>query len=206
MKSYVVMVDALGLINGTARKGETITESQIADLERLLINGYIVEEANPNAVTESPPVITAVPETTSETPEPVATATTAPAPTPPAEDEPYTSPLTTLFAVGLLPPDDYTLTDEDQAWARGVQTGEVEVPFNPANVESIGPAELRGRIEALGVDPPADDESLADSLMEAVMLYFMAWDVDSGVMPHRIVPAPETTNPSAANTKGNSKG
>lgn len=152
MKTYLVLIDALGFDKGCARKGETVTEEQIGaeNVDRLIRQGYIQAE-----FVEGP----------------------APAPAK-TEEEPET--VASRLSLGLPPAEGYLLTEEEESWVLDVKSGVVPVPFNADKVTNLTVKEIKARIEGLGYEPPKDPKKAeaVEALREAVIAYFEAWQIE----------------------------
>jgi hypothetical protein len=150
MKTYIVLVDALGFNGGCARKGEQVTSEQIGteNVERLVVQGFILDET------------------------PVSNAA-AP------QDAPEPETLASRLAVGLLPDAGKELTDDEAAWVRDVKAGVLPVPFDSDKVASQTIKVIKDRIVAFGVEPLADGRKAdyVTQLQEVVVSYFENWDV-----------------------------
>lgn len=156
MKSYTVLVDALGFAGGCARKGELVTEEQIGaeNVDRLTRDGMIQPEFVPEA----------------------------PAKAPKAEPTPEPETVASRLSVGLPPADDHELTEEEIAWVLDVKGGIVPVPFDRDKASDLTVKEIKARIVGLGFEAPKDPKKAeaVEALNQAVVGYFEAWDVQSG--------------------------
>lgn len=153
MKSYTVLVDALGFAGGCARKGETVTEEQIGteNVDRLTRDGFIQPDFVPEAPTEAPK----------------------------AEPEAEPETVASRLSVGLPPAEDYELTEAETAWVLDVKGGIVPVPFDADKAMDLTVKEIKARIVGLGFEAPKDPKKAdaVEALREAVVGYFEAWDI-----------------------------
>ncbi|MEQ1761555.1 MAG: hypothetical protein ABL984_00280 [Pyrinomonadaceae bacterium] len=162
MKTYTVLVDALGYAGGCAKKDEVVTEEQVGveNADRLLREGFI--SANFVSTPEAPAK---------------AAKTEAPAkddaPAPPAS-------MIELFSVGIPPAAEYELSEEELAWALAVQDGTAPAPFDEKATAALTGKEILARIEGLGFETPsskAKKAELLDALRDAIAGYFDDWDL-----------------------------
>lgn len=154
MKSYTVLVDALGFAGGCARKGEIVSEEQIGaeNVDRLTRDGFI----QPNFVPE------------------------APAKAPKAEPTPEPETVASRLSVGLPPAEDYELTEEETAWVLDVKGGIVPVPFDKDKASDLTVKEIKARIVGLGFEAPKDPKKAeaVEALNQAVIGYFESWEIE----------------------------
>lgn len=154
MKSYTVLVDALGFAGGCARKGEIVSEEQIGaeNVDRLVRGGII----QPDYVPEAP----AKDMTTEPTTEPETVAS--------------------RLSVGLPPADDHELTEEEIAWVLDVKGGIVPVPFDKDKVSNLTIKEIKARIVGLGYEAPKDlkKAEAIEALNQAVIGFFESWEIE----------------------------
>lgn len=153
MKTYTVVVDALGYTGGCARKGETITAEQVGveNIDRLLRDGYVQADF------------------------------VTPGPKGSEESAPVTETLASGLSVGLPPGGGYVLSEEEKIWVLDVKGGIIPVPFDADRVQDLTVKEIKARIEGLGVVAPKDPKK-ADAvaaLQDAIVAYFEAWEIDA---------------------------
>lgn len=155
MKSYTVLVDALGFAGGCARKGETVTEEQIGaeNVDRLSRDGMIQPDFVPEAPAKAP-----------------------------AKEEPKPEPETVAsrLSVGLPPAEDHELTEEETAWVLDVKGGIVPVPFDRDKASDLTVKEIKARIVGLGFEAPKDPKKAeaVEALNAAVEAYFVSWEIE----------------------------
>lgn len=155
MKSYTVLVDALGFAGGCARKGETVTEEQIGaeNVDRLSRDGMIQPDFVPEAPAKAP-----------------------------AKEEPKPEPETVAsrLSVGLPPAEDHELTEDEKAWALDVKAGIVPVPFDADTVADLTIKAIKERLAGLGAEGPSEGRKAEyiEALNAAVEAYFVSWEIE----------------------------
>ena len=164
MKSYTVCDHALGLANGPAKQGETVTAEQIGEenIPRLLMLGSIVELGTAPPVMDTPKTPSA-PQVSDSDPEP-----------------PHPDALQARLAVGVPPAEDYELTDEDKVWITEIKEGVIPAPFNAAEVDKLTIKNIGERVKILSgqeLAKSANKTQAAAALETAISDYFADWEL-----------------------------